>query len=184
MCLGPKITMEQEKQIHLHISKRNHKLLLLFVPSVAFILTLFIYLQSVKGEGKPLVTIQSPIATPKPAVKVGDKEIKVELADTPEKTRIGLSKTKFLSDDEGMLFVFEKKDSPRVFWMKGMSMPIDIIWIDDSKVIQIDENVPFEPSEKLRPSNQPVDYVLEVAAGFSERYTIAPGTMLILPPGL
>jgi len=65
-----------------------------------------------------------------------------------------------------------------------MSVPIDIIWIDDSKVIQIDENVPFEPSEKLRPSNQPVDYVLEVAAGFSERYTIAPGTMLILPPGL
>ena len=88
-----------------------------------------------------------------------------------------------------MLFVFAEKDSPRVFWMKDMTMAIDIIWIDDNKVIQIDEKISPEPGvveNKLKRyiPNQTVDFVLEVAAGFSERYDISVGTTLSLPPGL
>lgn len=119
-------------------------------------------------------------------MKIGDKDIQVRLADDSEKRQVGLAQTKSLTDDEGMFFVFDQINSPRVFWMKDMSIPIDIIWIKNNKVAQIDANVPPEPGVpdstlKLYPANEPVDYVLEVRAGFAEQYTIEVGTPVSYP---
>ncbi|MFB5615404.1 MAG: DUF192 domain-containing protein, partial [Candidatus Nitrosomaritimum yanchengensis] len=97
---------------------------------------------------------------------------------------IGLSKTDFLPDDEGMLFIFEGNDvHPVSFWMKGMSIPIDILWIDDGLVVQIDKSVQPEPGVpdnqlRLYPSKQPIDFVLEVNAGFSESNNIEIGSKI------
>lgn len=132
----------------------------------------------------PLLNQPTPSPTSKPVVKIGEREISVELADTPDTRRIGLGNTQNLTDDEGMLFVFDREDVWFPFWMKGMSMPIDIIWIDDGKVIYINEEVEPEPGKsdssltKYSP-NASFDYVLEVASGFSKRNSITVGSQFV-----
>lgn len=80
-----------------------------------------------------------------------------------------------------MLFIFEKEDTRPSFWMEGMNFAIDIIWINDGEVVQIDLNVqrppPDTPSSELK-LYQPyigIDYVLEVPAGFVKQAGIAVG---------
>ncbi len=102
-------------------------------------------------------------------VKIKDKIIWVDLAQTAEERAKGLGGRIDLADYEGMLFVFSHKDLP-VFWMKDMKFPIDIIWLNDNEIVDITENVsaPIEGQENLplyQPS-QKVNYVLEVKSGF------------------
>ena len=111
-------------------------------------------------------------------IAVGEKRVLVEVADTNEKRVRGLSGHKALADGEGMLFVFEKPDKYS-FWMKEMLFPIDIIWIgEDFTIVDITENA--EPSSYptlFTPKNE-ARYVLEVNAGFSEKYRISIGDMI------
>ncbi|MCK5510280.1 DUF192 domain-containing protein [Candidatus Parcubacteria bacterium] len=109
-----------------------------------------------------------------PAVEINDIIIPVELADTPEKHIQGLSDKKELIG--GMLFLFDNK-KVRNFWMKNMNFPIDIIWIDNGKIVNISENLQPEGErpEKTYSSIYPVNYVLEVNAGFCEENNILIG---------
>lgn len=117
----------------------------------------------------------------KTKIYVGETEILVEIANTARKRQKGLSKRESLAEREGMLFVFAQEDVQPPFWMKEMEFAIDIIWIDDDKVVQIDENVPAPESDtpdselKFYPPNQPIDYVLEVKAGFADQNDIKVG---------
>jgi hypothetical protein len=84
-----------------------------------------------------------------------------------------------------MLFLYNIK-RPAVFWMKGMRFPLDIIWIADGKVVQIDKQAPHEPGVadpdlKRYISNEPVDAVLEVNAGFAEKNGIKVGDPVVIP---
>jgi len=113
---------------------------------------------------------------------VGSELINVEIADTNEKRMQGLSNKTNLANKEGMLFIFEDKDISPFFWMKEMNFPIDIIWINDSKIVQVDKNIPAPEAQTLeseltlyKPA-QPIDYVLEVNAGFSDQHDINVGT--------
>lgn len=112
---------------------------------------------------------------------IKDIRINVEIADTPEKKSRGLSARPSLSGNDGMLFPYTNTTVIPAFWMKGMLIPLDIIWIKDKKIIQIDHNVkiPDRPDSLnnltlYRPA-KPIDYVLEVNAGFSERNGIVVG---------
>lgn len=112
-------------------------------------------------------------------VLVGDAVIFVEIADTTEKITKGLSGRKSLGKNQGMLFIMPKNSYP-TFWMKGMFFPIDIIWIDERKIIGIEENVQPEPGKKdydlsLYHPPEPIDFVLEVNAGFVKEKGIKVG---------
>lgn len=108
-------------------------------------------------------------------ITLGQTKLKVFLADTPRQREVGLSEKESLSESEGMLFVFDKKPTQPVFWMKGMKFAIDIIWIADDMILAIDKNVP-PPQEgtgdnlliKYSPPG-PIDYVLETNAGFADK---------------
>ncbi len=107
--------------------------------------------------------------------------IAVEIVDTDEKRRIGLSNHIFLDQDRGMLFLF---DSPArySFWMKDMDFPIDIIWMLDGKIVDMMENVLVSTNSSY-PSYTPktaVNQVLEVNAGFIANHPILIGESLIL----
>jgi hypothetical protein len=122
---------------------------------------------------------------PKKTLKIGESEVKVEIADSTEKMRLGLGERNSLADREGMLFLYNIK-RPAVFWMKGMRFPLDIIWIADGKVVQIDKQAPHEPGVadpdlKRYISNEPVDAVLEVNAGFAEKNGIKVGDPVVIP---
>jgi len=117
----------------------------------------------------------------KPTVTIDSKVISVEIAKTNEEREKGLSDVASLEANSGMLFVFDDGGKIPTFWMKGMIMPIDILWISDGKIIRIDKNVPAPtpntPDSKLKTysAGRPVNYVLEMTAGFSDSNSIKVG---------
>jgi uncharacterized membrane protein (UPF0127 family) len=167
--------------------------LLLLAAVAAFIVILGVLTKYPQETGKALSdpgsyaskTIQTTVGDKK-LIKVGKHELLVEIADDENERAKGLSGRKSLPEQEGMFFVFPKKDFKPSFWMKGMLMAIDIIWINDNKIAQINTDVqpPVEgtPDREL-PLLIPdglVDYVLEVAAGFSEKKELKVGTPIDL----
>lgn len=138
------------------------------------------------SDGEPLVgniTIPSQNTSPSTTyrkIKVAETDLSVVIADTQEERKIGLSETSSLSDDEGMLFVFESQNTSPAFWMKDMEITIDIIFINDGKIVKIYKNVrpqPDTPDNELTlyRANEPVDYVLETASGWSDKNNIQVG---------
>jgi uncharacterized membrane protein (UPF0127 family) len=152
---------------------------------VAFIVIVGIFVQksssiSFRGFGTP-----QPTTIPSKTISIESKKIQVQIADTKDKRTNGLSGVKSLGADSGMFFVFDTKSSP-VFWMKDMFIPIDIIWIANEKIVRIDKNVSIPDSEtpdvklKTYSTGAPVDYVLEVNAGFSDANSIKVGSTVDL----
>ena len=95
------------------------------------------------------------------------EEIPVEVADTLKKRSLGLGKRTTLKKGWGMLFVFEKR-KPHRFWMKDMQFPLDIIWLDNHRIVHIIHNAKPANSRdepKVMTSPVPVNFVLEIAAG-------------------
>lgn len=111
-----------------------------------------------------------------PHVVIDDLEIVVELADTHELRKQGLSNRESLDSDKGMLFVMPSR-AMSSFWMKDMNFPLDIVWIDGDKVANISYDLEAEgPSpKKSYSSGSPVNYVLEVNAGFCKEHGIEVG---------
>ena len=106
-------------------------------------------------------------------VTIGGHEVSVTEAVTIEQQSNGLSGVRALPEDHGMLFTF-KTQGYRSFWMKGMYIPIDIIWIRDGQIVGIEKSVQppaTNASDSVLTtyrSPMPVDHVLEVNAGFSD----------------
>ena len=128
------------------------------------------YVAVIGSSGKPMSGNDTTIV-----ITIADVELKVWLADNMAKRAQGLSGTKSLPKDGGMLFDFGTPTTPG-FWMKDMNYAIDIIWIDENlKVIGTTENV--EPNTFPRTFNppSPIRYVLEVQAGFVKDKKITAG---------
>lgn len=146
------------------------KILLPVLATILFIT--LVGLLTRKIQNQTLSTSDNLPSLTKTKIYVGETEIPVEIADTFQKRQKGLSERESLAKGEGMLFVFAQKDIQPPFWMKKMEFAIDIIWIDDNKIVQINEDVPAPepdtPNSELKfySSNQPIDYVLEANAGF------------------
>lgn len=150
-------------------------LLLSIVGVILFIIFAGILTKNLKQKS------QATVIFDKKEIKVGKTSLMVEIADNDEKRSLGLSKRESLKTYNGMFFIFPEKPIQPVFWMKYMKFPIDILWIKDGKIVQIDENIPNPPEgtpdNKLklyRPKN-PVDYVLEVDTLFTETNLIKVG---------
>lgn len=154
------------------------KIIIPIIGTALFIVAVGILMQ--KTSFLPSTPTPQPTVT-KPTVTINGKVISVEIAETNEEREKGLSGVASLEANSGMLFVFDDGGNIPTFWMKGMIMPIDILWISDGKIIRIDKNVPAPapntPDNKLKTysAGQPVNYVLEVTAGFSDSNSIKVG---------
>jgi len=107
----------------------------------------------------------------------------VDVAVTAKEKELGLGNRDSLAADHGMLFVYDHKEI-FPFWMKNMRFPIDIIWIDDQTIVDISRNVPVsdKPVRDLpiyHPS-MPIDKVLELPAGTSDRVGIIIGDKITI----
>lgn len=108
------------------------------------------------------------------------KEIELEIADTPDLIRQGLSDRPSMEDDEGMLFLLERGQYS--FWMNRMHFALDMIWIDQGVVVDIARDVP-PPSltggvPVTRDPGVEADMVLELTAGGAERYELKVGELI------
>ena len=114
-------------------------------------------------------------------LSINQTKIIAEISDNPFKKTKGLSGRDFLPENQGMLFVYNKEDYYS-FWMKNMNFPLDFIWINNNRVVEITENVlpkDYQPPKILRPS-QKVNMVLEVNAGFAKKNNIKTGDIVII----
>ncbi|MDT8346799.1 MAG: DUF192 domain-containing protein [Flavobacteriaceae bacterium] len=100
--------------------------------------------------------------------------LKTEIADDDYQRETGLMYRKKMNENQAMLFVFENEAS-RGFYMKNTLLSLDIIFIDTEKrIVNIHKHA--QPlSEKTLYSEAPAQYVLEVKAGLSEAWGLAPG---------
>jgi hypothetical protein len=161
----------------------------IFLPIVlvaAFIVAVGMFIKKSPSIRLPDTNIQTQTEVSK-TLKIGSKSVEVEVVDSEELRAKGLSGRSSLEENKGMLFVFEKRDVEPVFWMKDMEFAIDIIWIDNDKIVRIDKEVPSAkkgvPDGSLTryAPGQPIDYVLEVSSGFSDKNTIKIGDSVTLP---
>lgn len=105
------------------------------------------------------------ISNQKFEVVINNRVFNVEVADTKAGRERGLSGHKPLLENGGMFFIFPKSDK-HGFWMKDMTFPIDIIWIDENfKVVHIEKSVSPETYPKVFYPDSPAMYVLEVSDG-------------------
>lgn len=111
-------------------------------------------------------------------IKVGSKNVTVELAKSPAQHEHGLMFRKSLPTDTGMLFIFGDEEV-RYFWMKNTIIDLSIGYFDKNKVLvdtqemaatsMMDEHPPAYPSAK------PAMYALEMTKGWFAKNKIKLG---------
>lgn len=118
------------------------------------------------------------------SISIDNRELLVEVRRSPEELAQGLSGRTEIGSD-GMLFYLPHRQVAS-FWMKEMLFDIDMIWIDDGKVVDISPFVPFlDPEIPLNQlptysPKQPVTHVLELDAGDADRFNIIIGSSVVL----
>jgi uncharacterized membrane protein (UPF0127 family) len=157
-------------------------IILPLLGTIVFIIALGLYTQK-KGINMP-ITVKTPTPTKKAESKeiaIAGKRIFVTVVQTESERKKGLAGKLSLAQNEGMLFVFDQKNVYPSFWMKDTLIPLDIIWIKGNKITKIEKNVqPPAPGTldsqlKLYYPDKPIDYVLEVNAGFSDLNNVKVG---------
>ncbi len=101
-------------------------------------------------------------------------KIDIQIAQTDFDRELGLMFRKDMNENRGMLFIFPDIQI-RNFWMRNTLIPLDIIFVDSSKtIINIAKNTtPY--SDNSYASTRPAKFVVEVNAGFSDKYKISAG---------
>jgi len=130
-----------------------------------------------------LQQVDFPVGT----IKIDDIVLSVKIADTDANMARGLMFEEKLPYDKGMLFVFDKPET-RSMWMLNMQFNIDVIWFDDNgNVVSIDRNVPpcmttveIFVCKENGVSSDNTQYVLEVTAGFVDKFEITEDSKLEL----
>ena len=100
--------------------------------------------------------------------------IDIEIAGNDYEREKGLMYRHSLPDNAGMLFIFEQS-GPLSFWMRNTYISLDIIFADENRqIVTIQKNA--KPLSYVQiPSKMNAKYVVEVNAGFCDKYGIAVG---------
>ena len=114
-------------------------------------------------------------------ITVGQSPLTVQFAVTAAQQSLGLGYRNGLAPNTGMLFVF---GAPQIqtFWMKGMRFCLDIVWVSSTRVVGAAQSVCPDPAgiadadRPVQTSPAPVQYVLEVPAGWLKQHGYGAGT--------
>ncbi|MEA5468464.1 DUF192 domain-containing protein [Spirulina sp. 06S082] len=134
----------------------------------------------VTSEGSQPVTAenQGQMLPIRATARMGGETIQLEVAETPEQQALGLMFRDRLPDDRGMLFSF---DPPRPvgFWMKNVSIYLDMVFLQDGEIRYIAANVPpcNKPASQCPAYGPPeaIDRVIELRGGRAEELELKIG---------
>jgi uncharacterized protein len=161
--------------------------ILKFVKHTLF-LGVILFANACKNEPKPSseTTVSKPAEPPfvdEGDLKFIDKngkeiaKIDIEIVNKNAERNQGLMYRTHMGEFQGMLFLFDKP-APQAFWMHNTYISLDIIYVNEKKeVVSIQKNAAVQSDQSL-PSLKPAQYVVEVNAGFSDRYGIVEGTKI------
>ncbi|AEB10104.1 DUF192 domain-containing protein [Desulfobacca acetoxidans] len=122
----------------------------------------------------------SAAGNPLELVRLNRVVVEAEVVSSLDKIYLGLGGRRHLKAGTGMLFLM-----PAMAWqqfcMRGMLIPIDIIWIATDRVVGWHSNLsPQDQGTFTSPG--PVNYVLEVPAGFVAQAGIRIGDRVQIGP--
>lgn len=166
------------------------------MPSRAALVTLVMAcgmaLGMTSASARPLAPpweARPPFSSETAVVTIDGRTVDAEIADTGPLRERGLSYRDRLEPDTGMLFVYGDA-SVRSFWMFEMRFCLDIIWINDGRIVGAAQAAcpASEPDDDIPRfgSPVPVQYVLEVGAGWMADNDVRIGASveIELPPSV
>ena len=86
-------------------------------------------------------------------------KLDIEIADDDIQTERGLMYRRSMKENQGMLFIFPEVEL-RSFWMKNTYIPLDLIFLDENRIIVHIHEGAKPRSEASIPSLKPAKYVL------------------------
>ena len=102
---------------------------------------------------------------------VGETPVKLKIASTEQEKRRGYMFSDGPKDDEGMLFVYPKEEI-LTFWMKNVTVPLDILFFDSSmNLVDYKSMLPYEEGKEeiYYTSDVPAKFALELPTGWINR---------------
>jgi uncharacterized protein len=101
-------------------------------------------------------------------------KIDIEIADTEYERQLGLMFRDEMLEHQGMLFIFPY-ETMQSFWMRNTRISLDIIFVNRGKrIVTIHQGTDIF-SDQSYPSTEPAQYVVEVIAGFTQKYNVKEG---------
>lgn len=104
----------------------------------------------------------------------------VEVADDAEERALGLMNRPEMGQFAGMLFVYERPQ-PVAFWMKNTMIPLDMLFADETGVVQRIHRMAVPYSTDSIPGGDGIQYVLEINGGLSDTLGLSEGAELRHP---
>ena len=102
------------------------------------------------------------------------KKIDIEVADSDQKREQGLMYRKSMSDENGMLFIFDTPE-PKNFWMHNTYISLDIIYVSENRqIVTIARKCKTLNDENI-PSGKDAQYVIEVNGGWCDKFGVKEG---------
>jgi uncharacterized membrane protein (UPF0127 family) len=143
-------------------------ILILISKTVIAYFVFFIFLFSVPVYKELKAAFTTVYGFNESRLVIASASLFVDIADTPEERKRGLSGLENLKPGTGLYFKFDYPDFHGI-WMKDMNFPIDIIWLDSSqRVVDIKKGASPDSYPEVFVPNREAMYVLEVPAGFVE----------------
>jgi uncharacterized protein len=109
--------------------------------------------------------------------------IDLEVASTAQEQEIGLMNRPSMPLNHGMVFNFTPP-VPARFWMKNTLIPLDMLFLREGKIKNIQSNVPpckADPCPNYGPDNQElIDQVVELNAGQAQKLGLKVGDKLTI----
>jgi uncharacterized membrane protein (UPF0127 family) len=104
---------------------------------------------------------------------IKNHSVRAEVANTDALRRRGLMFREGLGDDQGMIFIYPRKNVYSM-WMKNTPIALSVAFIDDTgRILNIADMAPL--SEESHTSRGPALYALEMRQGWFRRYSIHAG---------
>lgn len=120
---------------------------------------------------------------PGAVAEIAGQTVLLEVAQTPQQQAKGLMYRTALADNRGMLFPFNPPQAVS-FWMKNVSISLDIIFLQAGKVVNIAANLP--PCTRnpcpVYPSEVPINQVIELRGGRAAELGLKPGDPISIRP--
>ena len=149
---------------------RNKLLILFYISCIfSFFSSRFVLLSKdlILGKEPQFLPIEAKICFQK------EKCVFLEVANTPKQRIKGLMFRKSLKENHGMLFIFDKPVNIDI-WMKNTLFPLDVIFIRNNKIVNVQENLKpcyTKNCEKIN-SVFKIDKIIELMGGSVKKFNI------------
>jgi len=157
------------------------RLIFIFIIICFVVIGGWFFIQQKQNQCNISTSVTDSFIQSEHSLKINNIKINVEVVDTDEKRKKGLSGRSGLAENQGMLFVFDQSRF-YPFWMKEMLFSIDVVWINsDEEVVFIKKDVQpcIDEDCQLITPDKKAKYVLEIKAGIADKINIKIGDKLI-----